>query len=706
MATINELRQYAQDPNVRRFLDVIAQAEGTDKYGYNTAFGGGYIESLSDHPRQLHEFRQTDGKANKTSAAGRYQFLQGTWDDVAGKLGLSDFGPEAQDIAAIELLRRNGALPALLEGDYGTAVKRSGSTWASLPSSPYAQPKRSEGFIANAFDKASDMVFPAAHAGTLDKEWAELESRFRPGGQGAASQAAEGDPWAELERRFAPPTANTQQPTPQLIPPGGSASIGQGNIHAQPQEPAQEQAPGVGDDLVRQLGLTARAGLEGATALPNMLWNGPAGVVNWLAGREVMPRADASATADALGLPTPQTAQERIVGDAAGAMASVSPFGLMSRVADTATGVAGTVARNLSSNIGTQVAAAGGGGASSGIARELGASPAVQLGAGLFGGLAAGSTVSGLANRSARRAAESAVPTVEQLRQQAGSRFEEAHRRGVSAGQAQTQQLANDVRALAQREGLISPTGRVSEAYPKAREALRMLDDYATGSMNVPQMQAVRKVLTDAAKSQDAGERRIAVMMLNQFDDFTAPLAPQLADARSMYSRAMRGDQLETMRELAESRAGQYSVSGMENALRTEYRQLNNRIIKGQERGWSPEQREAIKRVAEGDALTNAARMGGKLAPTGVVSFGLGGGVPYAVGTSIGGPALGAAMGGGAMAGGILSRNLASRLTNKNALLAEMLARGGGAMPEAARAELWPRLLGAALGSQAATDPN
>lgn len=164
MATFEELSGYAQNPNVRRFLDVISAAEGTDINGYNTAFGGGRIDSLADHPRQLHSFTQTDGTPNKTSAAGRYQFLGSTWDDVAGKLGLSDFGPQNQDVAAVELLRRNGALPALLAGDFDTAVQKSGGTWASLPSSPYAQPKRSPGFIASALDSAAKAIFPAAQA--------------------------------------------------------------------------------------------------------------------------------------------------------------------------------------------------------------------------------------------------------------------------------------------------------------------------------------------------------------------------------------------------------------------------------------------------------------------------------------------------------------------------------------------------------------
>lgn len=163
-AIIDQLRAYGQDPNVRHFLDVVIPgAEGTTTHGYNTAFGGGRIDDLTDHPRYIKPFKQTDGKSNQTSAAGKYQFLQGTWDDAKGKLGLSDFGPENQDLAAVYLLQQNGALPDLLAGNMQGAVNKSGKTWASLPSSPYAQPKQSEGFIAGLVNK----MIPAAQAGTL-----------------------------------------------------------------------------------------------------------------------------------------------------------------------------------------------------------------------------------------------------------------------------------------------------------------------------------------------------------------------------------------------------------------------------------------------------------------------------------------------------------------------------------------------------------
>ncbi|MEL7631695.1 glycoside hydrolase family 104 protein [Pectobacterium aroidearum] len=135
------------NPHARSYLDAISRAEGTSGYmnsGYHTMFGGGQIASLADHPRQLKDFQQTDGTWNKTSAAGRYQFTQKSWDEAAAALGLNDFSPQSQDMAALWLIQRAGQLDNVLNGDFMTATNNLGGVWASLPSSPYAQPKRSQ----------------------------------------------------------------------------------------------------------------------------------------------------------------------------------------------------------------------------------------------------------------------------------------------------------------------------------------------------------------------------------------------------------------------------------------------------------------------------------------------------------------------------------------------------------------------------------
>jgi len=149
-----------QNPNVRRYLDMIALAEGTNTHGYNTMFGGGRLPSLSDHPRQTMPFTQTDGVNNRTSAAGRYQFLESTWDDQAKKLNLTNFSPINQDLAAINILKETGALPHILKGEWEPALNKTGTIWAGLPTSPYKQPRQSREFVMSALNNESPSAVP------------------------------------------------------------------------------------------------------------------------------------------------------------------------------------------------------------------------------------------------------------------------------------------------------------------------------------------------------------------------------------------------------------------------------------------------------------------------------------------------------------------------------------------------------------------
>jgi len=148
MATRQELEKALSNPNVRKMLDVIANAEGV-KHGYNTIFGNERSDDLKAHPNVKKEFTQTDGKKNSTTAAGRYQFLKGTWEKVSKKYGLTDFSPKNQDLAAVALILGRGALGDVIKGDFTKAIGKLGGEWASLPSSNYAQPKKSWKDIQN-----------------------------------------------------------------------------------------------------------------------------------------------------------------------------------------------------------------------------------------------------------------------------------------------------------------------------------------------------------------------------------------------------------------------------------------------------------------------------------------------------------------------------------------------------------------------------
>lgn len=138
---LTDLIGYAANDNVRAFLRVIRQGESsqTDD-AYRMRFGGELIDpALIWHPGGT-VTRLVNGKAIESSAAGAYQFLSRTWENVAHEIGLANFGPASQDLAAIYLIARRGALQDVLAGNLDDAIRKCASEWASLPGSPYGQP--------------------------------------------------------------------------------------------------------------------------------------------------------------------------------------------------------------------------------------------------------------------------------------------------------------------------------------------------------------------------------------------------------------------------------------------------------------------------------------------------------------------------------------------------------------------------------------
>ena len=127
------IKELLKNQNVQRMLKTIRYAEGTDnERGYNTRVGYQYFNDLSKKPGKSVYIKSI---GQSSSAEGAYQFLNGTWDNVSKSLGLKDFSKESQDLAAIELIRRRGALDDVLNNDFETAVNKLSPEWASLPKS-------------------------------------------------------------------------------------------------------------------------------------------------------------------------------------------------------------------------------------------------------------------------------------------------------------------------------------------------------------------------------------------------------------------------------------------------------------------------------------------------------------------------------------------------------------------------------------------
>lgn len=156
--------------NWGKFGGLISKSEGTYKNSYATAFGGGVLTDLSQHPCVGATFKQTDGKVNSTTAAGRYQFLCSTWNEMSAKTGVKDFSPESQDINFRQLMKDKKVDKLIEAGDFTGAIQKLGGTFASLPSSKYAQPKNSWEKISQYQKEIDGSTLPIpTYAGVVNK---------------------------------------------------------------------------------------------------------------------------------------------------------------------------------------------------------------------------------------------------------------------------------------------------------------------------------------------------------------------------------------------------------------------------------------------------------------------------------------------------------------------------------------------------------
>lgn len=204
-------------------------------------------------------------------------------------------------------------------------------------------------------------------------------------------------------------------------------------LAANPPEPKQPEAvESIGRgimELPRQAGLTVRAGVKGALALPGMAADAAAGLYNTgadlVAGkgngfRFVPTSTSVDNLLSAVGLPEPQNATERVVQDAASMMAGA---GSMAKGAEAlgrgATGVAKNVLQQMAAKPGVQLAGAAASGVSGGSVREAGGGPMAQflasLGGGVAGGIAADKLI-GAANSAGNVLRSMATPKTEQVR--------------------------------------------------------------------------------------------------------------------------------------------------------------------------------------------------------------------------------------------------------------------------------------------------
>ena len=296
---------------------------------------------------------------------------------------------------------------------------------------------------------------------------------------------------------------------------------------------------------------------------------------------------------------------------------------------------------------------------------------AVAAPLGVAGGLVGEGLSKFLASRAGAKAARELAPSADDLTRTANQAYKAADAAGVWYSPKAYQGLVDDIKQMASKGGsddVLTPN--INRAISVLEDAGKIKDTGQNAAVTLTRMDQLRQIVGQAASNAKGNERRLAKTIRDKIDDFVQTAGPKeaifgdpaagaeaLAAGRAAWTAKSKSRAVMKAldnAELATSRAG--SGGNFDNAVRQAASSLYNNEKAMQ--FFSTEEKEALRKVVEGDVSRNVMRQVSKwFAPTGSVSsFTGGGGVGAAVGTLTANPVIGAAAGAGAMALGHAAR--------------------------------------------------
>lgn len=330
-------------------------------------------------------------------------------------------------------------------------------------------------------------------------------------------------------------------------------------------EPAAVAAGKTINSIPRQLGLTARYGIEGLANAAQVVTEPlryATDRLTGMTGRTKPLGALASGLADSMGLPEPDGANERVIGDAARLMAGAGGLGGAAAAGSRLPGMAGTLLAGMAANPTAQVSSAAGAGLAGGASREAGGGPIMQAGASLIGSLFGG-VAPGIGQSVLNVAKRATTPTLtpQQLDVQLSSVLERAG--------ADYSQVPENIRRSLRAE-LASSLQAGKELDPQA--VRRLADFRAVGatptrgmvSQNPVQITREQNLAKMAANSADDQLHGLPLMQ-NQNNQ---TLIRNLNDAGASRGDAFSAGQQAVSSIAARDAAEQARVSGLYNAAR------------------------------------------------------------------------------------------------------------------------------------------
>jgi hypothetical protein len=261
--------------------------------------------------------------------------------------------------------------------------------------------------------------------------------------------------------------------------------------------------------------------------------------------------------------------------------------------------------------------------------------------------------ISSSAQKAATRQNVQAAPTAAALAKTSKAAFKASENTGAKISAQSLGTLSGRVRQLATDEGLLLPSGGITDGYSKAAGVLRMIDEYAKGDISMKQAQSLLKTARGVAKTGGSeGEfgRKLVKEIMDHFDsmrptDFTisptnqagAPFTngagpeavQQWRQGMSLWALAKRADTVEKIIHKAQWAKGGNVAEGLRSGFRKVL--MNER----RQMGFSPAELKAIEAFVKGGSVDNF-----------MAFIQRGSAFPMAIGAHLaGGPFVGAAAG-------------------------------------------------------------
>lgn len=371
--------------------------------------------------------------------------------------------------------------------------------------------------------------------------------------------------------------------------------------------PTQEapQEPSMASQVGRQLGLTARAGITGLTAVPAAMADFATGAASLATGKAIKPSSVAlQELMTQLGLPEPQGGLERAVQAGAGAMAGAGTQAAMAQ---------GTpMLAPLTANLPQQIGAAGAGGvAGQAVGETVGditGSPLAGVAAGLVAGVLGGTAG---AKAGARLEGRPVSPvTLDDIKAQAKQSYQKVSDQGVAIKPKSVLDMLDRAENNLIKEGNFNPL--IDTHKPVAQVLQQLKQMTGTERVSFTKLEQMRSAATGLKASNEAATRKFAGDLVDEIDNYIGSLkggdliagkegidkaVSSVQSARKDWRNMSKATILDDALNVAEARS--LNVNASENELIR--RQLINLAANKRKMAqFSELEQNAIKSVAKG----------------------------------------------------------------------------------------------------------